>query len=57
MRRSEAYSAYQLKIRLYDEKGICMSESKIKSVIKQHGLSRGNKMEGTKLKWVRFERT
>lgn len=56
MRRTAAYSAYQLKIKLQKEKGIFMSESTIKRVIKRYGLSRGNKMEGTRLKWVRFER-
>ncbi len=33
-----------------------MSESTIKRIVKGHGLSNGNKMEGVKLKWVRFER-
>ena len=33
-----------------------MSESYIKQLIKGEGLSRGNKMEGIRLKWVRFER-
>ena len=33
-----------------------MSESMIKSIIKTTGLSRGNKMEGQRLKWIRFER-
>ena len=33
-----------------------MSESYIKMLVKDEGLSRGNKMEGIKLKWVRFER-
>jgi putative transposase len=33
-----------------------MSLSTIKRIIKSSGLSKGSKMEGTKLKWVRFER-
>jgi len=37
-------------------KGIQMSTSTIKRIIKSTGLSRGSKMEGVKLKWVRFER-
>ncbi len=37
-------------------KGIQMSISTIKRIIKSSGLSRGSKMEGVKLKWVRFER-
>ena len=53
--RRWGYSAYQLKRKL-KEKGISMSESMIKSVIKASGLSRGNKMEGKRLKWIRFER-
>lgn len=28
----------------------------IKNIVKDIGLSRGNKMEGTRLKWIRFER-
>lgn len=51
LRKKTGYSAYQLK-----EKGISISESMIKRVIKGSGLSRGNKMEGIKLKWIRFER-
>lgn len=51
LRKKEGYSAYQL-----NQKGISMSESMIKQVIKGSGLSRGNKMEGMRLKWVRFER-
>ncbi len=50
-RKQTGYSAYQLK-----QKGISMSESMIKQVIKGSGLSRGNKMEGMRLKWIRFER-
>jgi len=38
------------------EEGIGMSISTIKRIIKQTGLSKGSKMEGVKLKWVRFER-
>ena len=37
-------------------KGINMSISTIKRIIKSLGLSKGSKMEGVKLKWVRFER-
>ena len=50
-RKQTGYSAYQLK-----QKGISMSESMIKRIIRGSGLSRGNKMEGMRLKWVRFER-
>lgn len=51
LRKRIGYSAYQLK-----QIGISMSESMIKRIIKAVHLSRGNKMEGTRLKWVRFER-
>lgn len=51
LRRQTGYSAYQLR-----QKGISMSLSSIKQIIKQEGLSRGNKMEGQRLAWVRFER-
>ena len=45
------------KIRIQAQgKGIQMSISTIKRIIKQTGLSKGSKMEGVKLKWVRFER-
>lgn len=37
-------------------KGIKMSLSSIKRIIKSSGLSKGSKMDGVKLKWVRFER-
>ncbi len=51
LRKQTGYSAYQLR-----QKGISMSESMIKQVIKGSGLSRGNNMEGMRLKWIRFER-
>lgn len=55
IRKKTAYSAKQIRIKL-QEKGIIMSESFIKTLVKDEGLSRGNKMEGIKLRWVRFER-
>src|SRR3989338_3064894 len=55
IRKKTTYSAKQIRIKL-QEKGIIMSESYIKTLVKDEGLSRGNKMEGIKLKWVRFER-
>lgn len=54
-RKQESYSAKQLRVKLI-EKNVFMSESTIRRLIKNSGLSRGNKMEGIKLKWVRFER-
>src|SRR3989339_614816 len=53
LRTKTGYSSYQLIIKL-EEKGIFMSESTIKNIIKGSHLSRGNKMEGQRLKWVRF---
>jgi|TARA_Y100000310_G_C20504466_1_gene725716 putative transposase len=55
LRKKTAYSSKQIRIKL-QEKGIIMSESYIKQLVKGAGLSRGNKMEGIRLKWVRFER-
>ena len=54
-RKKTGFSSYQLKSKI-EEKGISISESTIKRIIKGDGLSRGNKMEGQRLKWVRFER-
>lgn len=55
LRKKLGYSAYQLKP-LLEQKGISMSESMMKQIMKAARLSLGNKMEGIKLKWVRFER-
>lgn len=55
LRKKTMYSSHQIRIKL-EEKGIIMSESFIKQIVKEAGLSRGNKMEGIRLKWVRFER-
>lgn len=55
LREKTGFSSYQLKSKL-KEKGICMSESTIKRIVKDIGLSRGSKIEGMRLKWVRFER-
>src|SRR3989338_10440858 len=54
-RKEEGYSSQKLRLKL-QEREIFMSESTIKRIVKSHGLSNGNKMEGIKLKWVRFER-
>ena len=54
-RKEEGYSSQKLRVKM-QEKEIFMSESTIKRIVKGHGLSNGNKMEGIKLKWVRFER-
>ena len=55
LRKAFGYSSQKLKIKL-QEKSIFMSESYIKQIVKNNHLSRGNKMEGIRLKWVRFER-
>ena len=55
IRKKTKYSSKQIRIKL-QEKGIIMSEPYIKKLVRSEGLSRGNKMEGMKLKWVRFER-
>lgn len=53
IRKETGYSAKQIRVKL-QEKEIIMSESYIKMLVKDEGLSRGNKMEGIRLKWVRF---
>ena len=55
IRLSKGYSAYQIKAKL-NQHDIFMSESTIKRVISACKLSRGNKMEGQRLKWLKFER-
>lgn len=55
LRKEYGYSAQKMRIKLL-EKSISMSEPYIKQIIKRVGLSRGNKMEGMTLAWVRFER-
>jgi len=55
LRKQYGYSSQKLRIKL-QEKKIFMSESTVKMIVKDNHLSNGNKMEGCKLKWVRFER-
>lgn len=55
IRKNFGYGPNKTRIKAQDE-GIRMSISTIKRIIKSYGLSRGSKMEGVKLKWVRFER-
>lgn len=55
LRKQCGYSSQKLRIKLMEKK-IFMSESTIKMIVKDNHLSNGNKMEGCKLKWVRFER-
>lgn len=55
IRRVFNYGPKKTRIQAQREE-INMSISTVKRIIKQTGLSKGSKMEGTKLKWVRFER-
>src|SRR3989344_1162990 len=55
IRKNFGYGPKKTRIQAQNE-GIDMSISTVKRIIKQTGLSKGSKMEGTKLKWVRFER-
>ena len=55
IRRNFGYGPKKTRIQAQNE-GIDMSVSTVKRIIKQTGLSKGSKMEGIKLKWVRFER-
>lgn len=55
IRKNFGYGPKKTRIQAQKE-GIDMSISTVKRMIKSLGLSKGSKMEGTKLKWVRFER-
>lgn len=55
IRKRFGYGPKKTKIQA-QRKEIYMSLSTIKRIIKSEGLSKGSKMEGVKLKWVRFER-
>ena len=55
VRKEVGFSSQKLRVDLHNRE-IFMSESTIKRIVKGNGLSNGNKMEGIKLKWVRFER-
>lgn len=55
IRKNFGYGPKKTRIQAQNE-GINMSISTVKRIIKSSGLSKGSKMEGTKLKWVRFER-
>lgn len=55
LRKEFKYGPKKIRI-LVQRKGIYMSLSSIKRIIKGSGLSKGSKMEGVKLKWVMFER-
>ena len=55
LRKRYGYGPKKIRIQA-QRKGVFMSLSTVKRVIKSEGLSKGSKMEGTKLKWVRFER-
>lgn len=55
IRKNFGYGPKKTRIQAQRE-GINMSISTVKRIIKSTGLSKGSKMEGTKLKWVRFER-
>ena len=55
IRKNFSYGPKKTRIQA-QRSGIYMSLSTIKRIIKSSGLSTGSKMEGTKLKWVRFER-
>jgi len=55
LRKIYGYGPKKLRIQLQRKK-IFISVTTIKRIIKSSGLSKGSKMEGKKLKWVRFER-
>jgi transposase InsO family protein len=55
IRKNFGYGPKKTRIQAQKE-GVDMSISTVKRIIKVTGLSKGSPMEGTKLKWVRFER-
>ena len=55
IRKNFGYGPKKTRIQAHNE-GVDMSISTVKRIIKQTGLSKGSPMEGTKLRWVRFER-
>ena len=54
-RRKTGYDSLKIRHILAD-KGVSLSGSTIKRVIAKHNLSRGSKMKGIRLKWVRWQR-
>lgn len=55
-RQRTDYDARSISQVLLKHKGASLSGSTIKRIIEKHSLSRGSKMKGKKLKWVRWER-
>ena len=55
IRRKTGWEAWKIKVVLGNNP-IEISESSIKNIIREYELSRGSKMEGKRLKWVRWQR-
>ncbi len=55
LRKSTKYGSFAMK-EILRRFGIEISESSIKRIIREQRLSRGSRMEGRKLKWIRWQR-
>jgi len=55
LRKATGYGSFAMK-EVLKRFGIQISESSIKRINRKHGLSRGSKMKGKKLKWIRWQR-
>lgn len=55
LRKKTGWEAWKIKMVLGNNP-LEISESSIKRIIREYGLSRGSKMEGMRLKWVRWQR-
>jgi len=55
-RQKTGYDSYGIREALKDVKKVVLSESTIKRIITGSGLSRGSKLKGRRLKWVRWQR-
>jgi len=55
-RRRTDYDAGKIRSVLLRDRQVALSESTIKRIIARNSLSRGSKMKGMRLKWVRWQR-
>lgn len=55
IRKATGWEAWKIK-QILRQNPVSISESSIKQIIRDFGLSRGSKMEGKRLKWVRWQR-
>jgi transposase len=55
LRRRTGWEAYKIR-KILEAKNIFISKSSIEKIIRKTNLSRGSKMQGKRLKWVRWQR-